>query len=143
VVAVWRAVAWACQRARAGRGPTLVEAVTVRWGPHTNNDDPSRYRPELDEQELRGRDPVAAAQAHLHEQGVFDDRLRTDAAAQADRMSEDVRDARAHGLDVPDSRALFAHVYVDAEGHFDQLPPLVGTRERGRPPGTEHGDAGP
>ena len=33
-------------RARAGGGPTLIEAVTYRMGPHTTSDDPTRYRPQ-------------------------------------------------------------------------------------------------
>src|SRR3954468_5271668 len=44
VLACYAVMAEAAERARAGDGPTLVEAVTYRMAPHTTSDDPSRYR---------------------------------------------------------------------------------------------------
>src|SRR5205823_2159802 len=46
VFAVYAATKRAVDRARAGDGPTLIEALTYRVGPHTTSDDPSRYRDE-------------------------------------------------------------------------------------------------
>lgn len=47
-LACWAASQWAEQRARHNGGPTLIEWVTYRAGPHSSSDDPSKYRP-LDE----------------------------------------------------------------------------------------------
>ena len=44
VLACYAVMAEAADRARAGGGPTLIEAVTYRMGPHTTSDDPTRYR---------------------------------------------------------------------------------------------------
>ncbi len=44
VLAVYRAVKEALDRARAGEGPSLIEALTYRLGPHTTADDPKKYR---------------------------------------------------------------------------------------------------
>ncbi|MEG2731759.1 thiamine pyrophosphate-dependent dehydrogenase E1 component subunit alpha, partial [Brevundimonas sp.] len=43
--AVYAASAWAAERARRGLGPTMIEWVTYRAGPHSTSDDPSKYRP--------------------------------------------------------------------------------------------------
>ena len=43
-LACYVVTAEAAERARAGQGPTLIEAVTYRTGPHTTSDDPTRYR---------------------------------------------------------------------------------------------------
>jgi len=44
-LAVHAATGWAAERARRGSGPTLIEMVTYRAGPHSTSDDPARYRP--------------------------------------------------------------------------------------------------
>ena len=44
-IAVYAASAWAAERARRNLGPTLIEWVTYRAGPHSTSDDPSKYRP--------------------------------------------------------------------------------------------------
>jgi 2-oxoisovalerate dehydrogenase E1 component alpha subunit len=44
VLAVYSAARQAVERARSGRGPTLIESVTFRMGPHSSSDDPTRYR---------------------------------------------------------------------------------------------------
>ncbi len=65
VVAVAAVTAEALDRARTGGGPTFVEAVTYRMGPHTTADDPTRYRDEAELARWRHRDPVARLRAHL------------------------------------------------------------------------------
>jgi TPP-dependent pyruvate/acetoin dehydrogenase alpha subunit len=56
-------------RARAGDGPSLVEAVTYRHGGHSRAD-PAKYRPEAEEQEWLARDPLPAYRAILETDGV-------------------------------------------------------------------------
>ena len=50
----------AVRHARAGGGPTLVEAVTYRIEAHTNADDATRYRGDAEVETWRGHDPIAA-----------------------------------------------------------------------------------
>src|SRR5574343_1331009 len=47
-LAVYAASQWAAERARNNFGPTLIEWVTYRAGPHSTSDDPSKYRPAND-----------------------------------------------------------------------------------------------
>ena len=56
-------------RARAGQGPSLVEAVTYRHGGHSRAD-PGKYRPELEVQEWLARDPIVVYRNALASTGV-------------------------------------------------------------------------
>jgi pyruvate dehydrogenase E1 component alpha subunit len=69
--AVLTAAADAVDRARAGGGPTLIEAVTFRMGPHTTADDPGRYRDPAEEDEWRARDPIDRAKRYLEAAGEW------------------------------------------------------------------------
>ena len=60
----------AASRARAGRGPTLIEALTYRYEGH-NDSDPQTYREEAEVQSWRQRDPIARFSQHLQSQGVL------------------------------------------------------------------------
>lgn len=66
VEAVWQAARRAIDRARAGEGPTLVEATCARFLGNTSNDDDSRYRSREEVEEARReRDPVTRLRRHL------------------------------------------------------------------------------
>ena len=70
-------------RARAGEGPSLVEAVTYRHGGHSRAD-PAKYRPASEEQQWLARDPVLLYRATLESAGVSTEML-TALEAEADR----------------------------------------------------------
>jgi len=63
--AVYSVTAGAMQRARSGGGPTLIEALTYRLGPHSTSDDPRRYRSDEEEAEWRERDPLERIRRYL------------------------------------------------------------------------------
>ena len=69
--AVFRVTGEAVQRARSGGGPTLIEALTYRLGPHTTADDPRRYRPDEEEKEWRERDPLERVRRYLESEGAW------------------------------------------------------------------------
>ena len=99
VFAVYAAVNEAVERARRGGGPTLVEALTYRVGPHTTSDDPSRYRDESVTQEwLTRRDPIARFKLWLLAQGHLTE--ERDAAMRA-AIDTEVREAIAAEEHVP------------------------------------------
>ncbi|MCC7100161.1 MAG: 3-methyl-2-oxobutanoate dehydrogenase (2-methylpropanoyl-transferring) subunit alpha, partial [Rubrivivax sp.] len=64
-LAVYAASAWAAERARRNFGPTLIEWVSYRAGPHSTSDDPSKYRPADDWKRFPLGDPIARLKAHL------------------------------------------------------------------------------
>jgi pyruvate dehydrogenase E1 component alpha subunit len=112
VLAVLAATRLALARAYAGQGPTLVEAVTYRMGPHTTSDDPTRYRSRAEEEEWRAKDPLVRLRALLHREGVADDRFEHEVAAAAGDAATALRSGV---LDManPEPAALFEHVYAD------------------------------
>jgi pyruvate dehydrogenase E1 component alpha subunit len=71
VVAVLVAVQEAAERARAGKGPSLVEALTYRIGPHTTSDDPTRYRDHAELAEWEERDPLERVRRLLERSGSW------------------------------------------------------------------------
>lgn len=73
-LAVYQATKEAADRARKGEGPTLIEAITYRLGPHTmSGDDPKRYREESEENEWRQRDPLKRFRTYLESKGLWSD----------------------------------------------------------------------
>ncbi len=71
LLAVYDVMQQAVERARAGHGPTLIEAVTYRLGAHTTADDPTRYRVSSEIEEWQRKDPIARFQRFLTKQGLL------------------------------------------------------------------------
>lgn len=65
VLAVHAAVGEAVERARAGLGPTLIEAMTYRWGDHSMRANLPRYRQEEEETSWRAKDPIRRIESLL------------------------------------------------------------------------------
>ena len=86
VLAVYRVTKDAVARAHAGDGPTLIEALTYRVGPHTTADDAGRYRDEDEVQRWRAHDPIERFRTWLLASGHADDAFvaECDAAAEAE-----------------------------------------------------------
>ncbi|MEU8569186.1 pyruvate dehydrogenase (acetyl-transferring) E1 component subunit alpha [Streptomyces pathocidini] len=111
-LAVHEVLDQAVRHARAGGGPTLVEAVTYRIEAHTNADDATRYRPESEVEEWRAHDPIALLERELRDQGLLDDATAEAAREAAERMAADLR-ARMNQDPALDPMDLFAHVYAE------------------------------
>ncbi|MHC4811213.1 MAG: pyruvate dehydrogenase (acetyl-transferring) E1 component subunit alpha [Planctomycetota bacterium] len=73
VLAMITAMKQATDRARAGEGPTLIEAVTYRMGVHTTADDPTVYRRDEELEQWRTRDPIVRFEHYLRSRGHIDD----------------------------------------------------------------------
>jgi TPP-dependent pyruvate/acetoin dehydrogenase alpha subunit len=74
VLAMHAAVSEAAERARAGAGPTLLEAMTYRQRGHSRSD-PGAYRPEGELEAWLERDPIPAHERALVAAGVAQDRI--------------------------------------------------------------------
>ncbi|MDA0700105.1 MAG: thiamine pyrophosphate-dependent dehydrogenase E1 component subunit alpha [bacterium] len=68
----------AVERARDGRGPSLIEALVYRYGPHSNADDDSRYRSPDEVAAWRRRDPIARYRRFLEGRGLWDEAAERD-----------------------------------------------------------------
>ena len=106
VLAVRDAAATAVDLARAGGGPTLLEALTYRFVGHSRSD-PGAYRPDGELDRWRKRDPITVLAAQLVSEGVDEarlDELRLEVADQLERMRE-------QGLAAPWPTALQAREF--------------------------------
>ena len=63
----------AVKKARAGKGATLIEAVTFRQGGHSTSDDPKSYRDNAEEEMWLARDPICRLKLYLIDQGHWDE----------------------------------------------------------------------
>ncbi|MFI8307648.1 pyruvate dehydrogenase (acetyl-transferring) E1 component subunit alpha [Streptomyces sp. NPDC085927] len=110
--AVHEVLADAVRHARAGGGPTLVEAITYRVEAHTNADDATRYRGDAEVETWKGHDPVALLEQELTRRGLLDDDRIAAVRQDAETMAADLR-ARMNQDPVLDPMDLFAHVYAE------------------------------
>jgi 2-oxoisovalerate dehydrogenase E1 component alpha subunit len=73
--AVFVEVSKAVGRARAGEGPTLIEAKVMRMTPHSSDDDDRSYRPREEIEEMKARDPMKTFRARLLGEGILEEDL--------------------------------------------------------------------
>ncbi len=73
VLAMYQVTREAVERARRGEGPTLIEAMTYRYGAHATADDARRYRSADEEQTWRKRDPIERLRHFLEKEGRWDE----------------------------------------------------------------------
>ena len=85
-LAVWLLLAQLVADARAGAGPSLVEALVVRYAPHSNADDDSRYRSRAEVEGARMRDPLLRLRRLLEARGEWE--AAAEAALQAELAAE-------------------------------------------------------
>ena len=112
VLAVMAVTRSALDRARSGGGPTFIEAVTYRMGPHTTADDPSRYRDPAELDEWRAKDPIARVEAYLADAGLLTPERLAGIQEHADRVAAEMRQGVV-ALQDPDPLSVFDNVYAE------------------------------
>lgn len=117
VLAVWAATREAVERARAGDGPTLIEAVSFRMGPHSSSDDPKRYRDEKICEEWRRKDPIDRFRRFLEREKIWT-KEQDEALWETCRQEVAEAFARQEKVPPPPLETLFANVYAD-------MPPQI------------------
>ncbi len=113
VLAVFKVTKAAADRARNGLGPTLIEAMTYRMGPHTTADDSSRYRTEEELAAWAPRDPIARYRRYLVDAGVADQAFLESCDGEAEERVATIR-ARVVGTAAPPPSEMFDHVFAAA-----------------------------
>jgi 2-oxoisovalerate dehydrogenase E1 component alpha subunit len=113
LVAVYEATRRATDRARAGEGPTLLEAKTYRLVPHTSDDDDRRYRAREEVAEWKKRDPILVFKAVLIGQDLWDEE-RDQALRQ--ELFDEVTKAQKAAEAAPDPEPEKALMHVFFEG---------------------------
>lgn len=107
---VFRTMRTALAKARAGDGPSLIEALTYRYSGHSRAD-PAKYRPEGELERWKDRDPIKLYRERLKQFGISDERsaaIDTDVRRMVDEATEACKAAPPTSTDL-----LFSDVYAD------------------------------
>jgi pyruvate dehydrogenase E1 component alpha subunit len=107
--AMFEATYEARQRALAGEGPTMIEAVTMRMHGHAAHDD-MKYVPKDMVEEWRKRDPIECQEARLREVGVDVEAIEAEVAAEVDAAVQE-----ALSSPMPDPATATEGVFCDGE----------------------------
>ncbi|HUX04739.1 MAG TPA: thiamine pyrophosphate-dependent dehydrogenase E1 component subunit alpha [Acidimicrobiales bacterium] len=100
--AVYEVAATAIARARAGEGPSLIEAETYRHGGHSRAD-PGKYRPSAEVEAWLAKDPIPRYRARMVELGASEEQLgaiEVEVAAQVEQATEEAKAGAIPGADL-------------------------------------------
>ena len=122
VLAVYAVTREAVERARAGEGPTLIEAITYRIGSHSTADDAGRYRAEAEVAAWRERDPIDRYRSCLLGAGTIDETFVRSCDDEAEAWVADIR-TELMALGEPPASEIFDHAFADPP------PTLLAQRE--------------
>lgn len=112
VLAMYVVTKAAVDRARAGEGPTLIEAFTYRMGAHTTSDDPTVYRDDAEVDAWRDKDPIDRFRKYLFEKGIWDEAKENAFVEEKNQYVKDVfEDVEKQG--VVDIEDVFDYVYAE------------------------------
>jgi 2-oxoisovalerate dehydrogenase E1 component alpha subunit len=114
ILAVYEAMKAAIERARAGEGPTLIDAKVARFTSHSSDDDQRRYRPQEELEGMLRRDPIERFRNYLLDESIVDDeqdeRIQQECTAEVDAAV-----AFAERSDQPLAEDALKGVYADGE----------------------------
>jgi len=122
-LAVYAASRWALERARSSFGPTLIEWVTYRAGPHSTSDDPSKYRPANDVQRFPLGDPIERLKQHLITLSIWSEAEHETAKKAAEaQVAAAQKEAEQFGTladnQATDLASMFEDVYQEMPAHL-------------------------
>ena len=129
IFAVYEVTDQAVNRARQGKGPTLIEAVTYRQGAHSTSDDPRAYRDEGEVEEWKHKDPLTRFKTYLSAQGHWNEDKDS-------RLEEEIKDEiqlalrEAEKIGPPPIETMFGDVFDEIPWHLrEQLKELQALEE--------------
>ncbi len=111
IFAVKDAIEKAIQKARAGKGATVIEALSYRMGDHTTADDASRYRSQDELKDNEKKDPILRLRLYMQNNKMWDDSKE---AALIETLSKEVNDAveRYENIPMPKPESMFDYLYA-------------------------------
>src|SRR5438105_3187429 len=115
VLAVYQVVKEAVDRARAGEGPTLVDAKVARFTSHSSDDDQRRYRPPEELEAMLRRDPIERFRTYLLEASLLteedDERTQQECTSEVDQAVQTAESAEA-----PAAADIYRNLYAEPRG---------------------------
>jgi 2-oxoisovalerate dehydrogenase E1 component alpha subunit len=137
ILAILQVTREAAERARAGQGPTLVEALTYRRGAHSSSDDPSVYRDPNEPKKWEQSDPIERFRRWLARQGVWTEAYEKELRAELERDIVAAHDA-TQGLPAPPVETLFDDVYEEPPWHLREQKDWLLRQARTKSPHYHH-----
>ncbi len=117
VLAVHQAVSEALERARAGGGPSLIEAETYRMGGHSTSDDPSKYVPKETLEKWADLDPIKRLRGYLNLRGLWTQEWEDELVARL--ASEHASAAKEAESETPPAlESIFSDVFEALPAHL-------------------------
>jgi 2-oxoisovalerate dehydrogenase E1 component alpha subunit len=110
VLECYGAMLAAVERAKAGDGPTLIEAKTYRFFPHTSDDDDRSYRSREEVEEAKHNDPIHRFEHYLREVEILDKDAIESISAEIKTDIDRQIDLAWNAAD-PDPATLGRHLY--------------------------------
>ncbi len=110
--AVVRATQEAAEKARSGGGPTLIEGVTYRFGPHTTADDPTKYRTEEEIEPWKPLDPLVRLRLYLKKKDLWSEEIES-RLMEAAQKEIDLAVKEAEAVPTPEVEQIFKYVFAE------------------------------
>ncbi|MDL4841319.1 pyruvate dehydrogenase (acetyl-transferring) E1 component subunit alpha [Aquibacillus rhizosphaerae] len=120
VLAVYAATKDARERAVNGEGPTLIETLTYRYGPHTMaGDDPTRYRTEDLDSEWEKKDPLVRFRKFLENKGLWSEDEENKVI---DKAKDEIKAAIKKADEYPKQKVtdLMENMYEELPAHLQE-----------------------
>ncbi len=119
ILLVVKTIREAVHRAREGRGPTLIEALTYRIGAHSSSDDPSRYRPQKEVDQWKAFDDIERTIRHSTWRGIWSHSMTKETQAKAEeQVTRCIKECETYPPPPLDS--LFEDVYEKIPNHLHE-----------------------
>ncbi|MEH7222395.1 pyruvate dehydrogenase (acetyl-transferring) E1 component subunit alpha [Bacillus sp. JJ1566] len=128
-LAVYVAVKEARERAVNGDGPTLIETMTYRYGPHTMaGDDPTRYRTSELDNEWEKKDPLVRFRKYLEAKGIWNEELENQVIEEA---KEDIKNAIKKADEQPKQKVtdLISHMFEELPQNLEEQMEIYKAKE--------------
>ena len=112
IFAVYKATKDAVDKARNGKGPTLIECFTYRMCDHSTSDDASRYRPKEELELWAKKDPVDRLEKYMRKKNLLDDAYKEKVLKQSQAIVEQAV-ASFEKISPADPKDIFKYVYAE------------------------------
>ncbi len=112
IFAVYKATKEAVEKARAGKGPTLIEAFTYRLCDHSTSDDASRYRSKEEFESWMKKDSIDRLEKYMRKKNLLDDAYKDSVLKKSQEIIEKAV-TEFEKIQAPDPKDMFKYVYAE------------------------------
>ena len=126
VFAVYKAAKDAVDKARSGKGPTLIECYTYRMADHSTSDDASKYRTKEELELWAKKDPIERLEKYMRKKGLLDDAYKNNVLTKSQEAVEKAV-TEFEKLPPPDPKDIFKYVFAEmTQQQKDEMEDIFG-----------------